>query len=289
MRTRAGSASRRRSRRRTRRRSPPTPSRPTAVSSCSTGRSAPRWASGWRSSSSRCCSHRATTPSRSRRSSRSRACGSSTTRSGERSTPSEWDLKRVMGGRARAGARPRAGPARRDGGRLRRARDGAVWDDLLFAWTVVKHTLSNAIVIARGGQTLGIGAWPDEPGRCRADRGREGARARPLARGRGARLGRVLPVRRRARSSRSRPASARSSSRAARSGTTRSSPRCARRARRWCSPAAATSGTEPVGAVRLEASAGDDHALPTVLMTTGLGSDPRELPFGAIPREGVSG
>ena len=32
------------------------------------------------------------------------------------------------------------------------------WDDLLFAWTVVKHTLSNAIVIARGGQTLGIGA-----------------------------------------------------------------------------------------------------------------------------------
>ena len=34
----------------------------------------------------------------------------------------------------------------------------AMWDDLLFAWTVVKHTLSNAIVIARGGQTLGIGA-----------------------------------------------------------------------------------------------------------------------------------
>ena len=32
------------------------------------------------------------------------------------------------------------------------------WDDLLFAWTVVKHTLSNAIVIARDGQTLGIGA-----------------------------------------------------------------------------------------------------------------------------------
>jgi phosphoribosylaminoimidazolecarboxamide formyltransferase/IMP cyclohydrolase len=32
------------------------------------------------------------------------------------------------------------------------------WDDLLFAWTVVKHVTSNAIVIARGGQTLGIGA-----------------------------------------------------------------------------------------------------------------------------------
>ena len=36
--------------------------------------------------------------------------------------------------------------------------DTATWDDLLFAWTVVKHVTSNAIVIARGAQTLGIGA-----------------------------------------------------------------------------------------------------------------------------------
>ena len=36
--------------------------------------------------------------------------------------------------------------------------DAATWDDLLFAWTVVKHVDSNAIVIARRGQTLGIGA-----------------------------------------------------------------------------------------------------------------------------------
>jgi phosphoribosylaminoimidazolecarboxamide formyltransferase / IMP cyclohydrolase len=34
----------------------------------------------------------------------------------------------------------------------------ATWDDLLFAWTVVKHVGSNAIVLARAGQTLGIGA-----------------------------------------------------------------------------------------------------------------------------------
>jgi phosphoribosylaminoimidazolecarboxamide formyltransferase/IMP cyclohydrolase len=71
--------------------------------------------------------------------------------------PSEWDMKRVLGGM------------------LVQERDGEpdpldemdvvcgeiaspVWDDLLFAWTVVKHTLSNAIVIARGGQTLGVGA-----------------------------------------------------------------------------------------------------------------------------------
>jgi phosphoribosylaminoimidazolecarboxamide formyltransferase/IMP cyclohydrolase len=70
---------------------------------------------------------------------------------------SEWDMKRVLGGM------------------LVQERDGepdpldamdvvcgevspGMWDDLLFAWTVVKHTLSNAIVIARDGQTLGVGA-----------------------------------------------------------------------------------------------------------------------------------
>ena len=31
------------------------------------------------------------------------------------------------------------------------------WQDLLFAWKVVKHVRSNAIVVAKGGQTLGIG------------------------------------------------------------------------------------------------------------------------------------
>jgi len=34
----------------------------------------------------------------------------------------------------------------------------AQWDDLLFALRVVKHVISNAIVLAREGQTLGIGA-----------------------------------------------------------------------------------------------------------------------------------
>jgi phosphoribosylaminoimidazolecarboxamide formyltransferase/IMP cyclohydrolase len=34
----------------------------------------------------------------------------------------------------------------------------AEWDDLLFAWKVCKHVRSNAIVIARDGATLGIGA-----------------------------------------------------------------------------------------------------------------------------------
>jgi len=70
--------------------------------------------------------------------------------------PSEWDFKRVMGGLLVQQRDLEPDPL--DGmeivcGELET--DG--WDDLLFAWTVVKHTLSNAIVIARGGQTLGIG------------------------------------------------------------------------------------------------------------------------------------
>jgi phosphoribosylaminoimidazolecarboxamide formyltransferase/IMP cyclohydrolase len=55
----------------------------------------------------------------------------------------------------------------RDGGRLagdgprvvtRRAPTGAELADLRFAWTVAKHVKSNAIVYARGGATVGIGA-----------------------------------------------------------------------------------------------------------------------------------
>jgi phosphoribosylaminoimidazolecarboxamide formyltransferase/IMP cyclohydrolase len=34
----------------------------------------------------------------------------------------------------------------------------AQWSDMLFAWTVVRHVRSNAIVIAKDGATLGIGA-----------------------------------------------------------------------------------------------------------------------------------
>jgi phosphoribosylaminoimidazolecarboxamide formyltransferase/IMP cyclohydrolase len=55
------------------------------------------------------------------------------------------------------------------------------WDDLLFAWTVVRHVRSNAIVIAKGGATLGIGAGQMSRvdsvrlavEKCRASRGEE--------------------------------------------------------------------------------------------------------------------
>jgi phosphoribosylaminoimidazolecarboxamide formyltransferase/IMP cyclohydrolase len=32
------------------------------------------------------------------------------------------------------------------------------WEDLIFAWTVVKHLKSNAATLARGGQMVGMGA-----------------------------------------------------------------------------------------------------------------------------------
>jgi phosphoribosylaminoimidazolecarboxamide formyltransferase/IMP cyclohydrolase len=55
----------------------------------------------------------------------------------------------------------------RDNGRLqaadlrvvtRRAPDAAELADLLFAWRVAKHVKSNAIVYAKGGATVGVGA-----------------------------------------------------------------------------------------------------------------------------------
>ena len=36
--------------------------------------------------------------------------------------------------------------------------DEPLWNDIVFAWRVCKHVSSNAIVLARGGQTIGIGA-----------------------------------------------------------------------------------------------------------------------------------
>jgi phosphoribosylaminoimidazolecarboxamide formyltransferase/IMP cyclohydrolase len=40
----------------------------------------------------------------------------------------------------------------------RRAPSEAEWADMLFAWSVAKHVKSNAIVFAKGGVTLGVGA-----------------------------------------------------------------------------------------------------------------------------------
>ena len=71
--------------------------------------------------------------------------------------PGERDLKRGLGGllvQERDG-----GPETRDGMEVACGEvDERQWDDLMFAWRVCKHVSSNAIVLARGGQTIGIGA-----------------------------------------------------------------------------------------------------------------------------------
>jgi phosphoribosylaminoimidazolecarboxamide formyltransferase / IMP cyclohydrolase len=71
--------------------------------------------------------------------------------------PDEPDFKRVLGGvlvQDRDATRDERERMEVVAGKVR---DGW-WPDLLFAWTVVKHVTSNAIVLARDGQTLGIGA-----------------------------------------------------------------------------------------------------------------------------------
>ena len=63
--------------------------------------------------------------------------------------------------------------------------------DLLFAWRAVRHVRSNAVVLARNGATVGIGAGQAQPpglGRDRPPPGRRPGQAR------GPGLGRLLPV-----------------------------------------------------------------------------------------------
>jgi phosphoribosylaminoimidazolecarboxamide formyltransferase / IMP cyclohydrolase len=72
-------------------------------------------------------------------------------------TPGEQDYKRVLGGLLvqdrDSGAEDRDGMQVVTGSLSERA-----WGDLLFAWRVCKHVASNAIVLARDLQTIGIGA-----------------------------------------------------------------------------------------------------------------------------------
>ncbi|MER3417349.1 MAG: bifunctional phosphoribosylaminoimidazolecarboxamide formyltransferase/inosine monophosphate cyclohydrolase [Gemmataceae bacterium] len=72
--------------------------------------------------------------------------------------PNELDLKRIVGGLLVQ--TPDAGEDDLLTSRVvtRRQPSEREWDDLRFAWKVVKHVKSNAIVLAREGQTVGIGA-----------------------------------------------------------------------------------------------------------------------------------
>jgi phosphoribosylaminoimidazolecarboxamide formyltransferase/IMP cyclohydrolase len=72
-------------------------------------------------------------------------------------TPGEQDFRRVLGGLL---VQDRdADTQERDGMQVATGEvTDEAWDDLLFAWRVCKHVSSNAIVLARGLQTIGIGA-----------------------------------------------------------------------------------------------------------------------------------
>jgi phosphoribosylaminoimidazolecarboxamide formyltransferase/IMP cyclohydrolase len=72
-------------------------------------------------------------------------------------TPGERDFKRVLGGML-IQERDRSAPDRAAMKVVCGELDEAQWGDLLFAWSVCRHVSSNAIVVARGGQTIGIGA-----------------------------------------------------------------------------------------------------------------------------------
>ena len=106
---------------------------------------------------------------------------SSTTSSAAASSRPERDLKRVLGGLLVQERDSEPDPL--DVMESSAARSTTpMWDDLLFAWTVVKHVTSNAIVIARGRPDARHRRRADEPRRRGPDRAREGPRARPRPR-----------------------------------------------------------------------------------------------------------
>jgi phosphoribosylaminoimidazolecarboxamide formyltransferase / IMP cyclohydrolase len=72
--------------------------------------------------------------------------------------PAERDVKRVRGGLLIQDRDGDPEPRQMMEVVTKTEPDEAQWRDMLFAWTVVRHVRSNAIVIAKDGATLGIGA-----------------------------------------------------------------------------------------------------------------------------------
>ncbi len=72
--------------------------------------------------------------------------------------PSERDVKRVCGGLLIQDRDGDPEPRELMETMTKAEPSEERWRDLLFAWTVVRHVRSNAIVVAKGGATLGIGA-----------------------------------------------------------------------------------------------------------------------------------
>ncbi|TML21655.1 MAG: bifunctional phosphoribosylaminoimidazolecarboxamide formyltransferase/IMP cyclohydrolase [Actinobacteria bacterium] len=74
-----------------------------------------------------------------------------------RSSAERWDFRHVLGGLLVQDP-DREEQVREEMEVTCGELDDSIWDDLLFAWRVVKHVTSNAIVLAKGLQTVGIGA-----------------------------------------------------------------------------------------------------------------------------------
>jgi len=72
-------------------------------------------------------------------------------------TPNERDFKRVVGGLL-VQQRDSAPETREGMSVVTGSVDETRWADIVFAWTVCKHVSSNAIVLAKDGQTIGVGA-----------------------------------------------------------------------------------------------------------------------------------
>jgi phosphoribosylaminoimidazolecarboxamide formyltransferase/IMP cyclohydrolase len=72
--------------------------------------------------------------------------------------PHERDVKRVLGGLLIQDRDGDPEPRELMEVVTKTAASEQQWDDMCFAWTVVRHVRSNAIVIAKDGATLGIGA-----------------------------------------------------------------------------------------------------------------------------------
>ncbi len=75
-----------------------------------------------------------------------------------RRDPHERDVKRVLGGLLIQDRDGDPEPREMMEVVTDRQPTDRQWDDMCFAWTVVRHVRSNAIVIAKDGATLGIGA-----------------------------------------------------------------------------------------------------------------------------------
>jgi phosphoribosylaminoimidazolecarboxamide formyltransferase/IMP cyclohydrolase len=75
-----------------------------------------------------------------------------------RSTAGERDYRRVLGGMLVQDADTDVDGREGMVVVTRSAPDEALWGDLLFAWRVCKHVVSNSIVLAKGLRTIGVGA-----------------------------------------------------------------------------------------------------------------------------------